>query len=121
MSYDERLAHRIRAVLSGRDDVTERKMFGGIAFLVRGRMGVGVLQDRLLVRTGADRYEEASRRPGARPMDFTGRVSRSMLYVDPPAVSRKPALERWVALGVAAAESAPVTRPRSKPPTVRRR
>ena len=59
MAYDEQLAERIRGALRGRDDVTERKMFGGIAFMVGGNMAVGVIRDDLMVRVGSDAHDEA--------------------------------------------------------------
>jgi TfoX/Sxy family transcriptional regulator of competence genes len=110
MAYDERLAERIRGVLQGRGNVTERKMFGGIAFMVDGKMAVGVLGDEIVVRTGKDRYDAALNDREARPMDFTGRPSRGMVYVSSAGVRRGPALLRWIDLGIAAAREAPASR-----------
>jgi hypothetical protein len=73
MAYDEKLAQRVRQALSGQDGIVEKKMFGGLAFMLHGNMSVGVEKDRLMVRVGPDRYDEALARPHARPMDFTGR------------------------------------------------
>jgi TfoX/Sxy family transcriptional regulator of competence genes len=76
LTYDEGLAERIRVVLEGRPKVTEKKMFGGVAFLLDGKMFVGIVKDDLMVRVGPDRYEEAIRQRHVRPMDFTvGRCS----------------------------------------------
>jgi len=113
MAYDERLAERIRTALAGRGDVSERKMFGGIAFMVDGKMAVGVLGDEIVVRTGKERYEAALHDRDARPMDFTGRLSRGMVYVSSAGVRRGQALLRWIDLGVAAAREAPVSRARA--------
>jgi TfoX/Sxy family transcriptional regulator of competence genes len=100
MAYDEGLAERIRGVLRGRDDVVERKMFGGIAFMVAGRMACGVIHDDLMVRVGPDAHDEAVTEPHARPMDFTGRPMRGMVYVEPGGVSSDADLARWVRRGV---------------------
>ena len=72
MAFNERLAERVRAALDGRAGISERSMFGGLAFLLDGKMCVGILGDELIVRSGAERYTESLKRPHARPMDFTG-------------------------------------------------
>jgi TfoX/Sxy family transcriptional regulator of competence genes len=116
MAFDERLAERVRAILAGRKGVTERKMFGGLAFLLDGKMCVGVLNDELVVRAGAERNAEALKNGHARPMDFTGRPMTGMVYVSPAGVSRGPSLRRWVEMGIAGAESAtPGRRARGAP------
>ena len=96
MAYDEALADRIRGTLKGRDDVEERKMFGGIAFMVAGRMACGVIRDDLMVKVGPDANDEALAEPHTRPMDFTGRPMRGMVYVAPAGVATDADLERWV-------------------------
>ena len=106
MAYDERLAERVRAILAGRKGVGERKMFGGLAFLINGKMCVGVLKDELVVRAGAAQNAAALKKPHTRPMDFTGRPMTGMVYVSPAGVSRGPSLRRWVEMGIAGAESA---------------
>ncbi len=100
MAYDEALAERIRGVLAGRDDVEERRMFGGIAFMVGGRMACGVIHDDLLVRVGPEAHDEALAKPHTRVMDFTGRPSRGMIYVSPEGVESDADLARWVRRGV---------------------
>ncbi|MDH3625981.1 MAG: TfoX/Sxy family protein, partial [Myxococcales bacterium] len=72
MAYDEKLAGRVREVLARRRGVTEKKMFGGLSFLVNGHMCCGIVGDDLMVRVGPDAYEGALKKKGARPMDFTG-------------------------------------------------
>ena len=116
MAYNERLAERVRAALDGVAGISERKMFGGLAFLVDGKMCVGVLGDELVVRSGRERYDDALKKPNARPMDFTGRAMTGMVYVGPAGVSRGPALQRWVELGVEAAKAATPSkrRPRAR-------
>ena len=74
MAYDEGLAERVRTFLEERTDVVEKKMFGGLSFMLRGNMSFGVLQEDLLVRVGPDGHQEALAKPHARPMEFTERV-----------------------------------------------
>ena len=106
MAYDERLADRIRGALHDRDDIQEKKMFGGITFLVAGRMACGVVHDDLMVRVGPDGHEAALTEPHTRPMDFTGRPMRGMVYVEPADTRSDSDLARWVdrAANVATAE-----------------
>jgi TfoX/Sxy family transcriptional regulator of competence genes len=96
MAYDETLADRIRTALHGRDDVDERKMFGGITFMVGGRMACGVIHDDLVVKVGAEGHDDALAEPHTRPMDFTGRPMRGLVYVDRAGTASVPDLERWV-------------------------
>jgi TfoX N-terminal domain len=98
MAYDESLADRVRDVLGDESDVREQKMFGGLAFMVRGHMCVGLLGDELMVRVGPDRYGNALRRAGVREMDFTGRPMRGIVMVAPSAL-RGRALRAWVDRG----------------------
>jgi len=100
MAYDEALASRIRELLRDRRDVTERKMFGGLAFLVTGHMCCGIVGRDLMVRVGREAYESALSEKHARPMDFTGRPLRGMVYVAPAGVRTKRALETWMDRGV---------------------
>jgi hypothetical protein len=96
--YDESLADRIRGRLSGRGAFTERKMFGGIAFLMGGNMACGVVRDELMVRTGPAAYEGALARPHTRPMEFTGRPMRGMVFVAGEGLDDTE-LSDWVAIG----------------------
>jgi hypothetical protein len=96
MAYDEVLADRIRAALGDRVDVEERQMFGGIAFMVAGRMACGVTHDDLMVRVGAEGYEAALSEPHTRPMDFTGTPMRGMVDVDPAGTATDVGLRAWV-------------------------
>jgi TfoX/Sxy family transcriptional regulator of competence genes len=114
MAFNERLAERVRAALDGRAGISERKMFGGLAFLLDGKMCVGVLGDELVVRSGAERYAESLKRPHAHPMDFTGRSMTGMLYVAPAGIARGAALRRWVELGLEAADAATPRKRRRK-------
>jgi len=96
LAYDEQLAERIRTILASVDAVSERRMFGGIAFMVGGNMACGVIGDELMVRVGADGHDDALREPHVRVMDFTNRPSRGMVYVGVPAITSDADLERWV-------------------------
>lgn len=106
MAYSEALAARVRALLGARGDVTERKMFGGIAFMVRGNMCCGIVKDDLMLRVGAERYEEALA-AGARVMDFTGRPMRGMVYVDAVKCKTEKMLTAWLERGLRFTESLP--------------
>src|SRR5919201_2022851 len=104
MAYSERLADRVRALLSDRDDVVERPMFGGLTFMVRGHMCCGVHGDELIVRLHPDDEEAALARPHARPMDFTARPMRGFVTVAPDGMTAR-ALRSWVTLAVEHAET----------------
>jgi len=98
MAYDEKLAGRVRAAVVHLPDLTEKKMFGGLAFLLDGRMFCGIIGDQLVVRVGPDRYEQALAEPHVRPMDFTGRPMRGYVYVGPAGARNRKAVEKWVTL-----------------------
>jgi TfoX/Sxy family transcriptional regulator of competence genes len=122
MPFDEKLAGRVRRLLDGRTDVEEKRMFGGLAFMVRGHMSVGLLNSTLMVRVDVADQDELLDEPHARPMDFTGRPMRGFLYVDPPGIASGPALKKWVSRGVAFADSKPAkTRVIKRRPTTRAR
>ena len=95
MPYDEELAERIRALVADNPGVTERKMFGGIAFMFRGNMFCGIVRSDLMARVGPDAYDYALSQPHTRPMDFTGRPMKGMLYVAPTGYTGK-GLATWV-------------------------
>ena len=107
MAYDEKLADRIRTALARRRGVTEKKMFGGVTFLVRGNMACGVTQHDMMVRVGPDAYEEALAHPHAREMDFTGRALKGMVYVDAKGLRTARQLGSWVDRGVEFARALP--------------
>jgi TfoX/Sxy family transcriptional regulator of competence genes len=108
VAYDDDLARRVRDYTGGDPAVSERKMFGGIAFMTGGNMFCGVLGEDLMVRTGPDAYEDALARPHARPMEFTGRPMKGMVFVARAGYERWEDLERWVEAGLAYARSLPV-------------
>ena len=107
MAYDEALAARIRSAFEGQPGLAEKKMFGGVAFMVGGNMACGVTSDELMVRVGPDNYENALSRPHARPMDFTGRPMRGMVYVARPGFESRRDLAAWVESGASFARSLP--------------
>ena len=107
MAYDEALADRVRHVLGRHKELTEKKMFGGITFMLRGNMCCGVTKEDLVVRVGAEQYEKVLVEPHARPMDFTGRSMKGFVYVGPGGYRSDEALARWVKRGVDFALSLP--------------
>jgi hypothetical protein len=108
MSYDEELAHRLREQLADERGVTERAMFGGLAFMLDGNMAVGVTsRAELMVRVGPDGAEEALARPHARVFDMTGRPMKGWVLVDPEGFASKRQLGSWVRRGVAFARTLP--------------
>jgi TfoX/Sxy family transcriptional regulator of competence genes len=108
VAYDEDLADRIRELLGGESDVREQKMFGGLAFLVRGHMAVAASgQGGVLVRVDpaeSDRLVDAT---SATPMEMGGRTMRGWLRVEEDSVRTKRQLARWVGLGTSYARSLP--------------
>jgi TfoX/Sxy family transcriptional regulator of competence genes len=97
MAYDEAFAQRVRETLRGERGVTERKMFGGIAFMLRGHMFVGISEGSLMARVGPQNYERALAMDGAREMDFTGEPMR-YVFVGPQSLKSATDLRRWVEL-----------------------
>jgi hypothetical protein len=107
MAYDEGLAQRIRELLSEQPGLVEKKMFGGIAFMLHGNMACGVLGDDLMVRVGPERHQPALDRPHTRPFDFTGKPMAGWVVVAAQGVEADEALEEWVQQGVEFALSLP--------------
>ena len=100
MAFDEGLAERLREILDRRRGVTEKKMFGGLCFLLNGRMFVGIVKQTLMVRVGPDAHATALRQPHARPMDFTGRPMRGYVFVEPAGFEADADLREWVRLAL---------------------
>jgi TfoX/Sxy family transcriptional regulator of competence genes len=108
MAYDEDLAGRVRELIAVETGLAEKKMFGGLAFLVDGNMAVGVSgQGGLMVRVDPDETEALMARPHARPFEMRGREMKGWLRVDSEGVRTKRQLEPWVRRGVAYARSLP--------------
>lgn len=113
MTYDERLADRVRAVATDlHGDTGERAMFGGLCFMHRGKMFAGIVEGELMVRVGPDGYEQALREPHVREMDFTGKPLRGYVYVGAAAIRRDAGLRAWIGRGVAEAERVAKAKPR---------
>jgi TfoX/Sxy family transcriptional regulator of competence genes len=96
VAFDEHLAARIRSALASRTDVVEKRMFGGLAFMVNGRMCCGIVKNDLMLRVGASRQQAMLAKPHARVMDFTGRPSNGMIYVSPEGLRTDTALRSWL-------------------------
>lgn len=96
MAYDEALANRVRNALDADGDVTEKKMFGGIAFLHRGLMFVGVSGDKLMARVGRESYQESLARQHVREMDFTGKPMQGYVYIEPLGIKDEEQLRFWL-------------------------
>ena len=107
MAYDEALADRIRPLIGERGDVDERKMFGGITWMLQGNMACGVLGDDIAVRLLPEDADRALEEPGTRRFDMTGRPARGFIVVSGGAVGGDDALARWVNAGADYALSLP--------------
>jgi len=106
MAFNEKLAERIRAALVGKRGLSERKMMGGICFMLAGNMCCGIMGDALIVRVGREGTERALAKPHVRPLEFAGRRTGGFVVVDPPGFSSA-AFARWLALGVQIATALP--------------
>jgi TfoX/Sxy family transcriptional regulator of competence genes len=100
MAYDETLAQRVRHAVADLPGLTEKRMFGGIGFMLHGNMACGVIGDDLIVRVGRQGYEQALAKPGARPFDMTGRPMRGWVAVGPAGHDSDEPLQAWVQQGV---------------------
>ena len=114
MAYDLGLADRIRVVLGSLGNFSERKMFGGLCFLVSGHMCCGIVKSDLMLRLTPEIAAVALREPYTRPMDFTGRPMKSMIYVEAAGIDSDSSLERWLrsAEQIARALPAKIGKPR---------
>ncbi len=115
MAYDETLAERIRQALTGTRGVTERRMFGGICFMLGGNMTCGLVGDTLMLRVGPEAYESCLALPHVREMDFTGRPLRGYIYVAPAGLKTDRNLASWLDRALRFARTLPVKQ--SKAPT----
>jgi TfoX/Sxy family transcriptional regulator of competence genes len=107
VAYDEALADRVRELLAARADVSEQKMFGGIAFMVAGNMACGVLGEELIVRLDRDESEKAVAEDGVRPFDFTGKPMKGIVFVSGELTADDAGLSEWVETGADHAASLP--------------
>ena len=100
MAYDEGLGQRIREVLDDQPNLVEKKMFGGVGFMVHGNMACGVHKDMLIVRVGPDAYEETMQYPHTRPFDMTGRAMKGWVMVEPGGFESDEYLKDWIEQGL---------------------
>ena len=101
MAFNEKLADRTREIISRtHKNVEEKKMFGGLCFMVNDKMCVGVEQERLMVRLDPGRYDEVIKEDGCKPMDFTGKIMKGYVFVDVDVLQNKKQLEYWVGLAL---------------------
>ena len=101
MSYNEKLADRTREIIAvTHKNVEEKRMFGGLCFMVNDKMCVGVEKERLMVRFDPSKTEEVMEKEGSRPMDFTGRVMKGYVFVDVDTLNTKKKLEYWIKLAL---------------------
>ena len=107
MAYDGQLAQRVRAIVGPRSRVTERKMFGGVAWMVEGNMACGVLGDEVIIRMSAEESERALAEPGTRRFDFTGRPMRGFVVVGGLSIEDDAQLAAWIDAGADYASSLP--------------
>jgi TfoX/Sxy family transcriptional regulator of competence genes len=115
MAYNELLAERIRRSF-GRRNVTfeEKRMMGGLCFMVESKMGVGVETDRLMVRIDPEAYDAALRKKGCVPMDFTGRPMRGFVFVNPTGLTTDGELDHWLKLALEFNPRAKASKKRSR-------
>jgi TfoX/Sxy family transcriptional regulator of competence genes len=101
MAYDEKLADRVREIISlTHTNIEEKKMFGGLCFMVDDKMCVGVEKDRLMLRIDPAIYEEVLDKDGCKPMDFTGKIMKGFVFVEVNALNTKSKLTYWVAMAL---------------------
>ncbi len=100
MAYNESLADRLRVHLASQEDLEEKKMMGGLTFMVNGKMCIGIVKEDLMVRLNPDIHDHAIEQNGCREMDFTGKPMKGYVFVSPEAVESEKALSYWVNLAL---------------------
>ena len=100
MAFSENLANRLRVVLAPQEDLEEKKMMGGLTFMVNGKMCLGIVKDDLMVRLNPDIHNAAVEKNGCREMDFTGKPMKGYVFVSPEAVETEKELDYWVNLAL---------------------
>jgi TfoX/Sxy family transcriptional regulator of competence genes len=107
MAYNEGLAQRVRVVLEGKSGLVEKKMFGGVCFLLRGNMACGILNESLIVRIGLEKYEKALKQPHTSKFDITGKPMKGWVMVSSEGHNTDERLSYWIEQGVAFALTLP--------------
>lgn len=100
MAYNEKLTDRVREALTNQKAVEEKKMMGGLTFMVNGKMCVGILKDELMVRIDPEVYEMALQKKGCREMNFTGKPMKGFVFISPEGTSSKKDLDYWIDLAL---------------------
>lgn len=119
MAFDPELANRVRRALSGRRDLVEKKMMGGVCFMVQGGMCCGVSASALLVRVGRDAFDRTLAEPFVRPLEFGGRRATGFVLVDPEGWRTDKALAGWIQRGIDVVSRLPAKKPASRPARAR--
>ncbi|MEN9684500.1 MAG: hypothetical protein RLZZ28_286 [Bacteroidota bacterium] len=115
MAYNEKMADRIREILSlPQLDIQEKKMFGGLCFMVNDKMCVGVESERLMIRLNPEIYDEVMEKEGCSPMDFTGKIMKGFVFVDITTLNTQKKLNYWIDLALAYNEIAKASGKKSK-------
>jgi TfoX/Sxy family transcriptional regulator of competence genes len=114
MAYSETLAKRVRNALAEQPEVEEKKMMGGLTFMVKGKMCVGIVRDELMARIDPEVYESALSRQGCREMDFTGRPMKGFVFISPEGTDRNGDLDYWIRLALDYNERAKASKKRKK-------
>ncbi|MBM3727689.1 MAG: TfoX/Sxy family protein [Acidobacteria bacterium] len=118
MAFDPGLAERIRQHLNHlAPGALEKRVFGVVAFMINGHMACGIVRDSLMLRLDHEAAERALTRPHTRPMDFTGRPMRGMLYVEPQGTAEESDLRGWLEMAVRHAMSLPPKQPKQPKPS----
>lgn len=112
MAYDEKLAERLSAIFKIRKNVVEKKMFGGIAYMVGGHMCCGIAKVMLVVRVGPEAYEEALKEKYVREMDFTGKPMKGYVYVESGGIKSDEDLKSWIERGIKFVKTLPPKKPK---------
>ncbi len=114
MAYNEILAQRVREALAPQRQVEEKKMMGGLTFMVNAKMCVGILGDDLMARIDPEVYETALTKKGCREMDFTGKPMKGFVFINPEGTKRKADLDYWIGLALAFNKKAKASKQRKK-------
>ncbi len=112
MAYDEKIAERLSNVFSEHKDVKEKKMFGGIAYMFKNHMCVGVINDLLMVRVGPEQYEDTLSEDYVRPMDFTGKPMKRYISVETAGFKTDKSLRKWVDRVIQRVKTLPQKKPK---------
>lgn len=107
MAYNEQLADRIRELLANEPTLVEKKMFGGVCFMLKDKMCCGIVKDELMLRVLDERYHEVLEMNHAREMDFTGKALKGFVYIDEEGLKTNKQLQKWIELAVEFAYKSP--------------